>query len=65
MHTYIIYIVECSFVYFTVITVMFSQSVYYVKENSGSLQAALVLSNPLSAPVIVQVTDSVGSNDGE
>ena len=65
MHAYIIYIVECSFVYFTVITVMFSQSVYNVKENSGSLQAALVLSNPLSAPVIVQVTDSVGSNDGE
>ena len=44
---------------------MFSQSVYNVNQNSGSLQAALVLSNPLSTPVIVQVTDSVGSNDGE
>ena len=52
---------------FAVVAVMFSHSVYNVNENTESLQAALVLSNSrlLSTPVNVQVTDAVGSNNGE
>ena len=44
---------------------MFNQSVYTVDENGGPAQLALVLSNPSSTVVTVQVTTTDRSANGE
>ena len=38
-------------------TVSFSQSLYYVEEDKGSVQLTLFLTEPLSTDVIVRVKD--------
>ena len=46
------------------ITVMFSQTTYSVDEDDGPAQPTLVLSNPSSTDITVQVTSSGGSATG-
>ena len=41
----------------TMITVMFNESTYRVEESSGTIQLTLVLTNPLSIDVTIQVID--------
>ena len=43
----------------TITTIFFNQSTYSIDEDSGVVQLVLVLSNPLSTNVTVQVTDYV------
>ena len=45
--------------------VNFEQSMYNVNENAGSSQPVLVLSNPSSTDITVQVTTTDGSATGE
>ena len=53
----------CSFaaiynVYYLIdVTVMFSQSLYSVTENAGLVEPVLVLSNPPSSDITVQVSN--------
>ena len=47
------------------ITVMFSESTYNVSEDGGPAQLKIVLSNPSSTDVTVQVTTNDGSATGE
>ena len=47
------------------ITVMFSQTTYSVNENAGPAQPVLVLSNPSTSDVTVEVTTTDGSATGE
>ena len=47
------------------ITVMFSETMYSVNENAGSTQPVLVLSNPSTSDVTVEVTTTDGSASGE
>ena len=47
------------------ITVMFSETMYSVNENSGPAQPVLVLSNPSSTSFNVTVTNTDGSATGE
>ena len=49
----------------TAITVRFNQSMYSVNENEGPAQPTLVLSNPSSTDITVQVTNTDGSATGE
>ena len=42
---------------FIAATVSFNQSMYSVDENEGPAQAVLVLSNPSSTSITIQVTD--------
>ena len=51
--------------YLQVTTVMFSQSTYSVNEDDGPARAVLVLSNPSSTDINVQVTTTDGSATGE
>ena len=44
---------------------MFSQSTYSVNENAGPARPTLVLSNPSSTDITVQVTNTDGSATGE
>ena len=44
---------------------MFNQSMYGVNEDAGPAQPVLVISNPLSTDIIVQVTNTDGSTTGE
>ena len=44
--------------YLSVITVMFNQSEYIVNEDAGLAQPVLVISNPLSTNITVQVTST-------
>jgi len=48
-----------------VITVKFSQSTYSVNEDTGSVQPVLVLSNPSSTDITVQVRDNSKTATGE
>ena len=48
-----------------VATISFNQSMYSVNENEGSIQPVLVLSNPSSTDVTVQVTDEEGTASGK
>ena len=48
-----------------VTSVKFSQSAYSVGENSGMVQITLVLSNPSSTDITIQVTNTDGSANGE
>ena len=45
-------------------TVKFTQSTYRVNEDDGSVQPALVLSQPVSASITVTVFSSDGSAEG-
>ena len=47
-----------------VATISFSQSMYSVNENEGPVQPVLVLSDPSSTDVTVQVTDGMGTATG-
>ena len=47
-----------------VANISFSQPMYSVNENEGSVQPVLVLSNPSSTNVTVQVTDEGGTATG-
>ena len=47
------------------ITVAFSEPVYSVVEDEGPAQPTLVLSNPSSTDIIVQVDTTDGSATGE
>ena len=40
---------------FLALTINFSQETYFVNENNGSVQAKLILSNPSSRNITVQV----------
>ena len=44
---------------------MFNQSMYSVNEDAGPAQAVLVISNPSSTDITVQVTNTDGSATGE
>ena len=44
---------------------MFSQTTYSVNEGAGSVQIGLVLSDPSSTDITVQVTNTDGSATGE
>jgi len=48
-----------------VITVRFNQSMYSVDEDVGPARPALVLSNPSSTDITVQMTNTDGSATGE
>ena len=43
---------------------MFSEATYRVNEGDGSVQIGLVLSNPSSIPITVQVFNTDGSATG-
>ena len=59
--SYLMYI----FCMYTDITVMFSQTTYSVNENAGPARPELVLSNPSTSDVTVEVYHSDGSATGE
>ena len=63
-HSYYIFII-C--VYFSVIvpTVSFNQSTYSVNEDDGPAQPVLVLSNPSTTDITVQVSTSDGNATGK
>ena len=44
---------------------MFSQTTYNVNEDAGPVQPTLILSNPSSTDITVQVTSGGGSATGE
>ena len=44
---------------------MFNQSVYSVNEDAGPVLPVLVISNPSSTDITVQVTNTDGSATGE
>ena len=52
-------------IHYTAITVMFSQTVYSVNENAGPAQPELVLSNPSSCDITIEVFNTDGSATGE
>ena len=58
MSTYVVY-------HLLAIFVMFSENIYSVNENSGSVQFVLVLNNPSSTDITVQVTNIDLSATGE
>ena len=47
------------------IMISFSQSTYNVSENAGPLRPVLVLSNPSSSNITVEVFNTDGSATGE
>ena len=47
------------------VTVMFSQSLYSVYENAGVVKPVLVLSNPSSVGITIQVSDVQDGATGE
>ena len=55
----------CVFFYVLVTTVMFNQSMYNVEEDDGPAQLILVLSNPSSSDIAVQVITEDGSATGK
>ena len=57
----IILITSC----FSAITVMFNQSMYSDNEDAGPAQPVVVISNPSSTDITVQVTNTNGSATGE
>ena len=48
-----------------VATVNFSQSLYSVNENSGSVEIVMILSNPSPSDITVQVINTEGSATGK
>ena len=55
----------CVFFYVLATTVMFNQSMYNVEEDDGPAQLILVLSNPSSSDITVQVITEDGSATGK
>ena len=53
------------FLFLLAITVSFEQSMYSVNENAGPAQPVLVLSNPSSTTITVEVFNTDGSATGE
>ena len=53
-----------NYINLTVATVSFNESAYSVNENEGPVQPVLVLSNPSSTDVTVEVTDRGGTATG-
>ena len=53
-----------NYINLTVATVSFNESAYSVNENEGPVQLVLVLSNPSSTDVTVEVTDRGGTATG-
>ena len=53
------------FLFLLAITVSFEQSMYSVNEKAESAQPVLVLSNPSSTDITVQVFNTDGSATGE
>ena len=51
--------------YSIVVTISFEQSAYSINESHGSLTAVLLLSNPSSFDITVQVTDTNNTATGE
>ena len=47
------------------IVIVFNETMYSVHENSGHVQPVLVLSNPTSTDITVQVMDERGTATGE
>ena len=47
-----------------VANISFGQPMYSVNENEGPIQPVLVLSNPSSTDITVQVTDEEGTASG-
>ena len=43
----------------------FNQSIYSVNENDGQVQPVIVLSNPSSTDITVEVTDEQGTATGK
>ena len=65
MHSVLCYhIIFYVSVYHTATTVSFNQSMYTVIENEGQVQPVIVLSNPSSTDVTIQVTDGGGTATG-
>ena len=52
-------------IYLTVATVNFNQQVYTVSEAGGRIEPVLVLSNPSSSVITVQVSGTDGSATGK
>ena len=46
-------------------TIKFSQFTYSAAEDSGALQPALILSNPLSCNITIEILDINGTSAGE
>ena len=53
------------FLYVLATAVMFNQSMYNVDEDAGAAQLVLVLTNPSSSDITVQVITEDGSATGE
>ena len=51
-------------IYHTAATVSFNQSVYSVNENEGPVEPVIVLSNPSSTDVTVQIRERSGNATG-
>ena len=51
-------IISCHFLLVVTISVSFNATTYGVSEDTGSLQPVLVLSNPSSTDITIQVTDN-------
>ena len=47
------------------ITVQFGQAMYTINENAGVVQVSLILSNPSSTAVMIQVFNADGSATGK
>ena len=50
---------------YIVTTIKFEQSTYSVNEIEGAVQPVLILSNPLSTDITVEVFNAYGSATGE
>ena len=53
------------FIWYSLANVSFEQSAYGVDEDNGPARPVLVLSNPLSTDIIVQVNATNGSATGQ
>ena len=54
-----------SFDFLLEITVQFGEAMYTVNENAGVVQVSLILSNPSSTIVMIQVFNTDGSATGK
>ena len=62
---YDLIVMGLSFVCYSPANVSFERSAYGVDEDNGPAQPVLVLSNPLSTDIIVQVNTTDGSATGQ
>lgn len=59
-----VHVYNILYVYHLVTTVSFEQSTYRVNENDGLVQITLILSNPSSSNITVQVTSNDNTAKG-